>query len=217
MPEFSVKEVRLPELHLPEIKRDEIVRSLAGVRLPEVDLARARQARIKIPAVTLTSSDVGKLLAAGAALARFARPAPRRGRWLSGAIGRRSPSPVARFIQPRPSRSRRPLVLGAFVVAVFGAVVLLRRPAVRQRVDDAARRVRIRFDELRAGSYPQDAADEPIAFTAAQTAPIEAQGFASSTDGVDTVDTASDYPEGLGSNATATDDTLAFEETGKPG
>jgi hypothetical protein len=37
MPEFTVKEVRLPELHLPEIKRDDMVRSLSGVRLPDVD------------------------------------------------------------------------------------------------------------------------------------------------------------------------------------
>ena len=215
MPEFSVKEIRLPELHLPEIKRDEIIRSLAGVRLPEVDLAKARQATIKIPAVTLTSADVGKLLAAGAALARFARPAPRRARWWSGAIGRRSRSPVARFVQPRSSRSRWPLVLGAFVVASLGAAVLMRRPAVRQRIDDAARWVRDRFDELRAGSYAQDAADEPFAFAAAQTAPIEAPPHVNSTDGVGTAESGSDYPDGLGS--AATDDTSAFEEAGKIG
>ena len=74
MPEFTIKEVRLPELHLPEIKRDDIVRSLSGVRLPEVDLAKARRTTIKVPAVSVTGADVGKVLAAGAALARFVTP-----------------------------------------------------------------------------------------------------------------------------------------------
>ena len=45
MPEFTVKEVRLPELHLPEVKRDEIVRALSGIRVPEVDRAIAEPRR----------------------------------------------------------------------------------------------------------------------------------------------------------------------------
>ncbi len=95
MPEFTVKEVRLPELHLPEIKRDEIVRSLSGVRLPEVDLARARRTSIRIPAVTMSSADLGRLLAAAATVARLARPTPSRTSRLAGPFRRRSRFPVA--------------------------------------------------------------------------------------------------------------------------
>jgi hypothetical protein len=170
MPEITVKEVRLPELHLPEIKRDEIIRTLSGVRHPEVDRAKARRPKIKVPAVTLTSSDVGKLVAAVAAVARFARPTPSRGRWLTGPFGGRSRSPIARIVQPRPRRSRWPIAFGAIIVAAFCAWALLRRPAVRQRVDEAARRARKRFDELRAREVrPEGAADEPIALSVVAT------------------------------------------------
>ncbi|MDO8485970.1 MAG: hypothetical protein Q7S35_13595 [Candidatus Limnocylindrales bacterium] len=170
MPELTVKEVRLPELHLPEIKRDEIVRTLSGVHLPEVDLAKARRARIRVPAMTLTRSDVGKLVAAVGAVARFMRPTPSRGRWLTGPFGRRSRSPIARIVQPRPRQSRWPIAFGAIIVAAFCAWALLRRPAFRQRVDEAARHARERFDELRAREVrPEGAADEPIAPSATET------------------------------------------------
>jgi hypothetical protein len=149
MPEFTVKEVRLPELHLPEVKRDEIIRSLSGVRLPEVDLARARRGAIKLPIVTVTGSDIGKLVAAGAAIARFARPMPGRPVPLVGRLGRRPRSPLVRIVQPRRRRARWPYALGAFLIAVLGAWVVLRRPSVRQRIDAATRDVRRRLDEWR--------------------------------------------------------------------
>lgn len=218
MPEFTVKEVRLPELHLPEIKRDEIVRSLSGLHLPEVDLAKARPARIKVPAVTLTSPDVGKLLAAAAAVARFVLPTPGRGRWLAGPFGRRSRSPLARIVQPRPRRSRWPIAFGVIIVAAFGAWALLRRPEVRRRIDEAAHRARERFDELRARDSGLEVdADEPVAFTAAETAPIQAEGFASAPDDGGAGTTRSDYPAGLGANASDSDSIRAFEETATPG
>jgi hypothetical protein len=164
MPEFTVKEVRLPELHLPEIKRDEIVRSLSGVHLPDVDLAKAKRAGIKLPAVTLTSSDVGKLLGAAAAVARFVRPAPGRPRWLTGPVGRRLPSPIARLVQPRPRRSRWPIAIGVLIVAAFGAWAILRRPAVRQRIEATARRAREQFDGVRVReARPEVVTDELIA------------------------------------------------------
>lgn len=151
MPEFTVKEVRLPELHLPEIKRDDIVRSLSGVRLPEVDLSKARRATIKVPAVSVTSSDVGKVLAAGAAVARFVRPAPARRAWLPGPFGRRTRSPIVRIVPSRRRRSRWPLAIGAIAVVALAAWALIRRPGVRERIDAAARDARVRVDELRNG------------------------------------------------------------------
>ena len=211
MPEFSVKEIRLPELHLPEIKRDDIVRSLSGVRIPEVDVAGAKRTIGKIPAATLTTADVGKLLAAAAAVARFARPTPRRSRSLSRLFRRDSRSPVARIIQPRATRSRRPLVVGLLLAAALGAWALLRRPDVRQRVDEVAHRARERFDELRARSGLEET--EPIAFSAAATAPMEADGFVTPTGDDTTADTGSDYPDGLGAAPGDTDGIPAFEES----
>jgi hypothetical protein len=206
MPEFTVKEVRLPELHLPEIKRDDIVRSLSGLRLPEVDLGKARNARIKVPTVTLTGSDVGKLVAAGAAVARMAQPGSKRRGWLRGAFGRRSPGPVARLIQPRKRRSRWPIVIVAVAAVAVAAWALLRRPAVRQRVDDLAQDARERFETMRADEPRLDVqADEPTTTTGFEgMAASDAEGFVNATEdaGAATTDT--------------TNDTPAFEEAGKP-
>ena len=90
MPEFTIKEVRMPELHLPEVKRDEIVRALSGIHVPEVDLSgieprrRLRSVDIKSfpwrrPAIS--GIDAGKAVAAAVAAARLVRPAPSRSRW----------------------------------------------------------------------------------------------------------------------------------------
>ena len=206
MPEFTVKEVRLPELHLPEIKRDDIIRSLSGVRLPDVDLGKARNARIKVPTVTLTGSDVGKIVAAGAAVARMARPASRRRRWLGGAFGRRSPGPVARLMQPRTRRSRRPIVILALAALVVGAWALLRRPAVRQRVEDIAHDARERFETLRTEAPQLDVeTDEPTATAGFEgMASSEAEGFVNATE-----DAGTSVPGAI-------DDSPAFEEAGKP-
>jgi hypothetical protein len=164
MPEFTVKEVRLPELHLPEIKRDDIIRSLSGVRLPDVALARARGTTIKIPTVTMSGSDVGKLIAAGAALARFARPMPGRGVRLNGRFGRRSRSPLVRIVQPRRRRARWPYALGAFLIVSLGAWAVLRQPSVRQRVAGVMRDARQRIDAWR--TEMRDQADLPEATVA---------------------------------------------------
>jgi hypothetical protein len=205
MPEFTVKEVRLPELHLPEIKRDEIVRSLSGVHLPEVDLARARRASIGIPAVAVSSSDVGKLLAAAATVARLVRPAPSRTSRLAGSFGRRWRSPVARIVQPRRRRSRWPLVAGGVLVVVLGAWAILRRPAVRHRVEVAAHDAWARFDELRGGN-DNTAVEvlEPVALVATET------------DGAGPAPTASEQPDEPDAIATDASGTPALEETGTP-
>jgi hypothetical protein len=188
MPEFTVKEVRLPELHLPEIKRDDIVRSLSGVRLPEVDLAKARSARLNLPPIAVTSADIGRLAAAGAAIARFARRAPRRGR-LPGLPGRRSRNPIARLIQPRTRRSRWPILLVVVGAVAIGVWALLRQPSIRRRIDEMAREARDRLATMGARDERLDMdADEPIAPRSVPTAAI------ADTDGIP-----------------------AFEEAGSPG
>jgi hypothetical protein len=163
MPEFNVREVRLPELHLPEIKRDEIVRSLSGVRLPAVALPKARPSVNRMPEAGITPADLGRLLAAGAALARFARPAPARRPWPLGLAGRRTRLPQIRIVRPRSRRSRRPVLLFALLVAAVAGLVILRRPAVRVRVDSVARGARQKVAELRRQAVPEDVATgEPV-------------------------------------------------------
>jgi hypothetical protein len=165
MPEFNVREVRLPELHLPEIKRDEIVRSLSGVHLPAAALAKARPSVARMPAVGVTAADLGRLLAAGAALARFARPAPARRSWLRGRSGLRTRLPEIRIVRPGARRSRRPMLVVALLVAAVAGLLLmlLRRPDVRVRVDSAARGARQKVAELRRRTVPEaDAIGEPV-------------------------------------------------------
>lgn len=202
MPEFTVKEVRLPELHLPELKRDEIVRSLSGVRLPAVDLAKARRASIKVPAVTVSPSDVGKLVAAAAAVVRLVRPAPSRVGWLPNPLGRRSRSPLIRIAQPRRRRSRWPLAIGGIVVVALAAWAIIRRPGVRERIDAAARDARVRIDDLRSGDSPSAVElHAPTAMTTVADANPVAEAMSTGPD-------VSDAP--AGSMAPA------FEETGSP-
>ncbi len=205
MPEFTVKEVRLPELHLPEIKRDDIVRSLSGVRLPDVDLDKVRKGTIKVPAVTLTSSDVGKLLAAGAAVTRFIRPTPKR-RWLGRGFGRRSRGPIARLVQPRTRRSRWPIVFLVVGTVAVGAWALLRRPSIRQRVDAMAQDARERFETMRTPEADYDVESDALRTSSGfdSTASSDAEGFVNATD-----DAGATMP------GTA-DDVPAFEEAGRP-
>jgi hypothetical protein len=216
MPEFTVKEVRLPELHLPEIKRDDIVRSLSGVRLPEVDLARARSARLNLPPIAVTSADIGRLAAAGAAIARFARPAPRRPR-LPGLPGRRSRNPVAQLIQPRTRRSRWPLVLVVVGAVAIGAWALLRQPSIRRRIDEMAREARDRLAMMGARDERLDMdADEPIAPGVVAPASAESDGFVNATDDAGAATPADDGAAPVVATGD-TDGTPAFEEAGSPG
>ena len=124
MPEFTVKEVRMPELHLPEIKRDEIVRALSGIHIPNVDLTSADR-RPRLPVFDLTALpwrkgglagvDAGKFVAAAIAAARVVRPAEPRSRWSPLRRTRRN---LVAVVRPAPRRSRRRFTVIAIVVAV---------------------------------------------------------------------------------------------------
>ena len=64
MPELPVKEVRPSELHLPEIKREDIVRALSDIKMPEVDLTKIERPRIERASRSRTSSAVSRTLIA---------------------------------------------------------------------------------------------------------------------------------------------------------
>jgi hypothetical protein len=207
MPEFTVKEVRMPELHLPEINRDEIVRTLSGVRIPEVDLAKARRTKIKVPTITLTADDVGRIIGAGAALTRFVKPTPTGIRSPWKPFGRRSRSPVARLVRPRTRRSRRPIVLGMLIVAVVAIWAILRRPATQRRLEAGARQARERFETWRA----QDLRPEPGTLDDASASDADVLGLGSSTEG------AGGPSQDDLATGPATDGVPAFEESRTPG
>jgi hypothetical protein len=75
MPDLPTQDIRLPEFHLPEIKREDIVRSLSGIHMPEVDLSKVER-----PKIDLSSIDLGKAVAGAAAAAHIGRQ-QRRSRW----------------------------------------------------------------------------------------------------------------------------------------
>lgn len=190
MPEFTVKEVRLPELHLPEIKRDEIVRALSGIHVPEVDLAKVEPGRrlrdanlrtLRGRGQKLSGSDVGKLVAAAIATARIVRPAKSRSRWSPFRTSRwaavnRSRDNLIAVVRPAPRRSRRRLTVVVIAVTAAAAWMLFRNPAVRSRLDRAVSDARRRIDRMRARGNPGAEVDagEPVSMTATEGVPSEA-------------------------------------------
>ena len=88
-----------------------------------------------------------------------------------------------------PSRRRWPYVLAGAIAIAAASWVAIERDTLRMRLDDARRSVR-------AWWIPSDDADRAVAFTAAETKPIEPSMAADGT--------GSDYPEGLGDGDAAT-------------
>jgi hypothetical protein len=178
MPEFPVKEVRLSELHLPEIKRDDIVRSLSGIHIADVDLPRVKRRKL-VPGVYLAKLrwrqrglsriDIGKLIAAAVTAVRFVRPAAPRSRW---SPIRRSRGNLMAIVRPAPRRSRRRFALVALVVAALAGWALLRNPGTRSRLDRAARKARQWIDEMRAHRSEEIDLDagEPVSVTTGEIA-----------------------------------------------
>lgn len=186
MPEFTVKEVRLPELHLPEVKRDEIVRALSGIRVPDVDRAmanpRRRMRNIDLRDLRLrrrlSGIDTGKVVAAAVTAAQIARPRQTRSRWFPfrksrwAALGRSRDNLVS-MVRPAPRRSRRRVA--AIVIAVVAAAgwMLFRNPGFRARLDRTVADARRRIDVMR-GQAMTDAGretGEPVSVTATEIAP----------------------------------------------
>jgi hypothetical protein len=180
MPQLPTKESRLPELHLPEISRDDIKRSLSEMRMPDVDLPDSVTKR-DWPKFEMPDVDLGKAVAGVAAAAH---------------IGRRS-------------RSRWPFAVGGLIIAGVATAAILSNETIRAKIAGAFEALRERVSAMRSTDYDQldIDQDDPIAFDAADTAPItETSPYSEGT-----TDTAP-YPSGLGSNGHE-DGIPAFEES----
>jgi hypothetical protein len=155
MPDLPVKESRLSALHLPEFKRDDIVRSLSEMHMPETKIEMPDVTKLDWPKIDLSSIDVPKALAGAAAAAN---------------IGRRS------------RRPRWPIAVGGLIVAGTVAAVLSNE-GVRTKIANAFQALRERLMTMRStqDDYLDIDRDDPIAFDAAETAAIEPPPFAETT------------------------------------
>jgi hypothetical protein len=197
MPELPVLEARLSELHRPEITRADIMRSLSDIHMPDFDLPRFERPSIEMPdaiskfewpRIDLPSVDVGKAMAGAAAAAHIGR--------------RRQPA-------------RWPLAVGALVVAVVVAGLVAwaiqSNETLRARLASGTAAIRKRLAAVRPNRYDQASLDHvhPIAFDAAETAPIEASPYVDDT----TIEPAG-YAADLGSDDG--DGIAVAEESGSP-
>lgn len=125
--------------------------------------------RFEWPTVDLSSVDMGKTMAGAAAAAR---------------------------IGPRAQRSRWPLAVGGLFVAGVASWVILSNEVLRARLARGARAIRERVAAMRVSWSDRLDTDRanPIAFPAAETAPIESSTFRDNPTSDPT-----DYPAGLGS------------------
>lgn len=142
MPRIPLGEVRLPELHLPEMSREQISRALADIRgdgAREVERVRSEAPRLELPDIDLPKVELPKVDLSKVDLPKAVADAA----VAAGLVKRR--------------RSRLPFVIAGLVTLAVVGYALLTSPTIRPRVDEAARKLRSRFDEFRGESMM----DEP--------------------------------------------------------
>ncbi|MEP6639792.1 MAG: hypothetical protein ABJC39_10625 [Chloroflexota bacterium] len=155
MPELPVKDARLPELHLPEINRDDIMRSLSEIKMPDVDIRKLERPKFDLPdSVTKRdwpSIDIGKAMASAAAAAHIGRK--RRSRW--------------------------PFAVAGLILAGVATAAIVSNQTIRARISDAIHGLRERIAGMQSGYDALDVdRDETVAFDAADTMPIQSSAFA---------------------------------------
>jgi len=150
---------------------------------PRIELPEA-VSRLDWPVIDLRAVDVGKAMTGAVAAANVGHRAQRR-RW--------------------------PRAVGGVIVAGLAGWAILSNKALRSRLARGAGAIGARILAVRSNRYIRADIDRagPIAFAAAETAPIEGAPFTEKT----TID-ATGYPAGLGSNNS--DGIPIFEETGSP-
>ena len=192
MPEFTLKEVRLPAFHLPEVRRDDIVRALSGIHRPEIDAAtvepRRRIRTIDVRAIPwrqwgMSGTDAGKLIAAAVTAARMVRPAPKRSRWSPFRRTRwetfsRSRDNLVAVVRPARRRSRRRLVAVVIALSAVASWLMIRNPGVRARLDGIGADARRRISEIRSRNLADKELETatPVPVMSADAVPTGASG-----------------------------------------
>ena len=90
----------------------------------------------------------------------------------------------------KPRRSRWPFVIGAGIIVAVAGWTAMNSSTVRDRLSQAKSWITERVGDMRSGEF-----EEPVAFTAAETKPIE--------DSIDTIVSdpmSPDYPDGFGAS-----------------
>ena len=161
---------RLPEFRLSEISREGVADRIAALRA--TDLSKIERPNIEMPTIDLPKIDFPHIDVAKAVVDTATS---------AGLIRRR--------------RRRLPYLLGGAAVVVAIGQVVMHWSAIRERLIQGGRWARERMAEMR--SDQEDI--EPVAFTAAPTAPIDRGLFEEG----DAHASSDDYPEGLGADAPA--------------
>jgi len=148
-------------------------------RLPEIRLPEFERPTFEMPDVDLSRLDLPKV-----DLSRIDVSKVDVGKAIAGA------ATAVGLVKPR--RSRWPFVLGAGVVVATAGLVVLNRTAIQERLG----RAKAWIDEQATAMRAEGVEHDPVAFTAAETRPIEpaseTTGFADWS--------ATDYPDGLGAS-----------------
>ena len=148
-------------------------------RLPEIRLPEFERPTFEMPDVDLSRLDLPKL-----DLSRLDVSKVDVGKALAGA------ATAVGLTKPR--RSRWPFVIGAGVVVAAAGLVALNRAAIQERLGRAKAWIEEQVTAMRAERADAD----PVAFTAAETKPIESASETS----VFGEWPATDYPDGLGAS-----------------
>lgn len=137
------------------------------VRMPDFERPKLEMPEFELPKIDLSNVEIPKV-DVGKAIADAAT-----------AVG-----------LTKPRRSRWPFVIGAGIIIAVAGWTAMNSSTVRDRLSQAKSWISERVADMRSGEY-----EEPVAFTAAETKPIE--------DSIDTVVSdpmSPDYPEGLGTS-----------------
>jgi hypothetical protein len=168
MPDPTVKEARPAVLRLPRMRRDQIIKALSEVRLPDIDLTKIDLPRLELPEAAqaqiaksradLASIDIPKAIAA------IDVPKAVSNLDLPKAIA--APLVAAGIVKP-PRRRRWPYALVGVIVAGIVATFLVKQASGRMRMGETARAARERaeaitdgdgatFDPLASNGMPTD-------------------------------------------------------------
>ena len=174
--------------------------------MPELPVKEGRMSELHLPEISRTDimRSLSEIRMPDVDLPKVERPKfdlPDIGKAVAGAAA------AAGIV--RRSRPRWPFAVGGLILAGMVTAAILSNETIRTRIAAGIEALRERLAAMRSTDNELDVdQDEPIAFDAASTAPIETSPFSEGS----TAEASADYPSGLGSNGHE-DGIPAFEES----